>query len=377
MNAINDMRAGRILIVDDDDLVRQTLTGYLSARGFDTVDCNDPAAALQRTDLGSFHLLVTDLQMPAMDGIELIRRAQTAHPDLAAILITGHASIENAIEAMRSGAVDVVQKPFKFSALLSTVQRAMETQQLRLANRRLQAEVRERMAQLEAVNQELDAFAARLAHDLRGPLNNMRGITAFMLDELGPQADAELRDLMARGVRSGDQALKMVSDLLDFARLGHQEMALAPVDLDPLVGQVIDGLGVGLPPERCRFHLHGLGRVMGHAGLLRQVFANLIANALKFSAAQPVVRIDITGHSAANGMHEVRVRDNGAGFDPAQAHQLFKPFQRLHKQTEFAGHGMGLANVKRIVERHGGSVSATAVPGEGALFTLYLTAAPA
>jgi two-component system sensor histidine kinase/response regulator len=377
MNALNDLRPGRILIVDDDDLVRQTLLSYFSARGFDTVECNDPHAALQRTDLASFNLLITDLQMPAMDGIELIRRAQGAHPDLAAILVTGHASIENAIEAMRSGAVDVVQKPFKFSALLSTVQRAMETQQLRLANRRLQAEVRDRVAQLEAVNQELDAFAARLAHDLRGPVNNMRGIVAFMLEELGPAADAELRDLMQRGVKSGDQALKMVSDLLDFARLGNRAMALEPVDLNTVVAQVLAGLDTPLPSAQCRLNTQGLGRVMGHPGLLQQVMANLIANAQKFSAARPVIHIDITGHDTGDGMHELHVRDNGVGFDPAHAHQLFKPFQRLHPQAEFTGQGMGLANVKRIVERHGGTVSAASVPGEGAVFTLRLKAAPA
>ena len=260
---------------------------------------------------------------------------------------------------MRSGAVDVVQKPFKFSALLSTVQRALETQHLRQINRRLQAEVRERVAQLVAVNQELDAFAARLAHDLRGPVNNMRGITAFMLEELGPTCDEELRDLMRRGVKSGDQALKMVSDLLDFARLGHQEMALAPVDLTAVVAQAIESLGP-LPADRCRLHTEGLGRVMGHTGLLQQVFANLIANALKFSEGKPEIRIAITGHDTTDGMHEVQVRDNGAGFDPALAHQLFRPFQRLHPQAEFTGQGMGLANVKRIVERHGGRVEAQA-----------------
>ena len=377
MTAFDVLRHGRILIVDDDDLVRQTLVSYFSARGFDTEECDDPHVALQRADLASFNLLITDLQMPTMDGIELIRRAQTAHPDLAAILVTGHASIENAIEAMRSGAVDVVQKPFKFSALLSTVQRAMETQQLRQANRRLQAEVRERMAQLEAVNQELDAFAARLAHDLRGPVNNMRGIVAFRLDELGPQADAELRDLMQRGVKSGDQALKMVSDLLDFARLGNQAMALAPVDLQAVVAEVIDSLGPAVPSERCHIDTRGLGRVMGHPGLLHQVFANLIANALKFSDGQPEIRVAVTGHDTPDGWHEVRVQDNGVGFDPAHAHQLFTPFQRLHLQAELNGQGMGLANVKRIVERHGGTVSATSVPGEGAVFTLRLKAAPA
>ena len=376
MNALNDLRTGRILIVDDDDLVRQTLLSYFSTRGFDVVECDDPHAALQRTDLDAFNLLITDLQMPTMDGIELIRRAQTAHPDLAAILVTGHASIENAIEAMRSGAVDVVQKPFKFSALLSTVQRAMETQQLRQANRRLQAEVRERVAQLEAVNQELDAFAARLAHDLRGPVNNMRGITAFMLDELGPQVDGELRDLMQRGVKSGDQALKMVSDLLDFARLGNQSLTMAPVQLDDVLQVALATVKPQCDGRQIEWNIGPLPTIQGHAGLLQQVFANLIANALKFSAAQPVIRIGITGHDTGDGMHEVQVRDNGVGFDPAQAQHLFKPFQRLHLQTEFTGQGMGLANVKRIVERHGGTVSAASVPGEGAVFTLRLKAAP-
>jgi len=365
----------RILVVDDEPLQRQALVDVLRLEGYEALGCDTAEQALQQ-DLGAIDLLVTDLQMPRIDGIELIRRAQERHPDLPAILVTAHASIETAVDAMRSGAVDYVPKPFRLSTMISTVERALALQRLRRRNSQLQQEIRRQFDELLVVNQELDAFAARLSHDLRGPVANMRAILQLVADEQGAALPPDLATLVQAGVRSGDTALKMVRDLLDFARLGNRELTLEPVDLGPLVEQACSDVRALHPPQGCRVDVQPLPTVLGHAGLLHQVFVNLLGNGVKYSAArlQPVVTV-AARPADADGLVRIEVADNGVGFDPALASRLFRPFQRLHPTGAFTGEGMGLANVKRIVERHGGTVTAEGRPGEGSVFTVALRAA--
>ncbi len=371
-NQNNTGRPLRLLIVDDEDLLARTLHGFFQRKGYVVSSCASGPEALARDDIAEIDLLITDLQLPHMDGIELIDRMQAVNPDLSAILITGHASVDSAVKALRGGAVDYLQKPFTLTALDAVVDRAAQMQRLKAANRELQEELRRRNTELEAVNQELDAFAARLAHDLRSPINNVRGLVAVVREELGsnPEIDLDdLRDLLSRAVRSGDQALRMVNDLLDFARLGHGHLQLAPVDLNALLRRCVEPLAAHLPSERCHIEIGPLPTVLGHEGLLSQVFLNLLDNAIKYTEPKPRMLIQVDAVPFDDGRVGIRVRDNGVGFEPQQAGLLFLPFQRLHRRSEFTGEGMGLANVKRIVERHGGQVHAHSVFGEGASFT--------
>ena len=200
----------RLLVVDDEAPQQRALCEILVDQGYDVVGCTDPLVALGKLDHATFELLLTDLQMPGMDGIELTRRAQALAPDMVIVLMTAHGSIGSVVDAMKNGAIDYVQKPFRISGIVPAVERALEVQRLRVNNRRLEAEVSQQVRELVAVNQELDAFAARLAHDLRGPLVNMRSILAMVLQD----ADDLHAELLRRGLQSGDLALRMVRDLL-------------------------------------------------------------------------------------------------------------------------------------------------------------------
>lgn len=363
----------RILVVDDEPLQLKALVDVLRLEGYDAQGWESADTALRDACFTDADLLITDLRMPGVDGIEFIRRVQVRFPDLPAILVTAHASIESAVDAMRNGAVDYVLKPFRLSTMISTVERALALQRLRRRNSQLQQEIRAQYEQLLVVNQELDAFAARLSHDLRGPVANMRGILQLVADEHGAALPADLAALVQAGVRSGDTALKMVRDLLDFARLGHRDLTLEPIDLGPLLEQARQDVKALHPPQGCCIELRPLPPVLGHAGLLHQVFVNLLGNAVKYSASRPHPMVTVSaGPSAPDGLVQVQVSDNGVGFDPALASRLFRPFQRLHPTGTFTGEGMGLANVKRIVERHGGAVTADGRPGEGAVFTVAL-----
>jgi len=366
------VRTHRLLVVDDEDLLGHTLCSYFKTKGHEVITCTSGQEALARDDLASFDVLITDLQLPHLDGIELIAQLLEVNPDLAAIVMTGYASVDSAVQALRHGAIDYVQKPFTLSALEAVVERALHLQRLKQANRQLQEQLRNRNSELEAVNQELDAFAARLAHDLRSPLNNVRGIVAFVREEIGATLAPDMQELLARAVRSGDQALRMVSDLLDFARLGHGHLQLVPVPLGALVARCVEPLTAHLPSERCRMEIGELPTVLGHEGLLGQVFLNLLDNAIKYTEPKPQMLIQVDAQPRDQERVDIRVRDNGVGFDPQHAQHLFLPFQRLHRRSEFTGAGMGLANVKRIVERHGGQVSAQSTPGEGSTFTVTL-----
>jgi len=366
-------REGSLLVVDDDPLQSESLQLVLQEHGFRVERCDTPDEALAMLAQARFDLLLTDLQMPGMDGIELTRRAQLQSPDVVVVLMTGHANVPSVIEAMRQGAVDIVQKPFAYRALLVVIERALALQRLRCHNRRLQAEVRQKVVQLETVNAELDAFAARVAHDLRGPLLSIRGVLDAVLHDVreGAAPDAGLLEM---GVKSSDLSLRMVRDMLDFARLGNEALTLEPLSLDAALKGALETLSGETAGRDIRWDITPLPMVLGHPGLVRQVFVNLVGNALKYTVGRAPAQIAIRAASACDGSIEVVVEDNGVGFAPAQAGDLFKPFHRLHSSQQFGGEGMGLANVRRIMERHGGSVCGEGGVDQGARFTLTFPA---
>jgi signal transduction histidine kinase len=365
-----------LLVVDDEPKQQQAVCEILTEQGYDTTGFSDPKAALRVLEKHRFELLLTDLQMPDLNGIDLIRHAQVMAPDMVVVLMTAHGSVDSVVDAMRSGALDYVQKPFRLGTIVPVVERALEVQRLRVNNRSLQSAVSNQLRQLRAVNQELDAFAARLAHDLRGPLVNMRSILRMVEQELDASDDAPLADMLRRGVASGDLALRMIKDLLDFARLGNEPLTLAPVALDDVLNTSMSALEPLCNGRKIQWQLGPLPPIHGHAGLLHQAFVNLLGNAIKYTAAQAEAHIEVRATVRPSGNHEISVIDNGAGFDPAHTDQLFKPFRRLHSAQEFVGEGMGLANVRRIVERHGGSVEARGRLGEGATFTMVFPKHP-
>ena len=362
----------RLLVVDDEAPQQRALCEILVDQGYDVVGCTDPLVALEKLDHATFELLLTDLQMPGMDGIELTRRAQAVAPDMVIVLMTAHGSIGSVVDAMKNGAIDYVQKPFRISGIVPAVERALEVQRLRVNNHRLEAEVSEQVKELVAVNQELDAFAARLAHDLRGPLVNMRSIIDMTLKDSIAQLDPQQAELLRLGVQSGDLALRMVRDLLDFARLGNQPLTMMPLQLDDVLQAALATVKPQSQGRAIEWHIESLPSVNGHAGLLQQAFANLLGNAIKYTSTRELAHISVTAKTLPNGNHKIVFTDDGAGFDPKHADQLFKPFRRLHTADEFVGEGMGLANVRRIVERHGGTVLAWGHLGEGASFTITL-----
>ena len=241
-------------------------------------------------------------------------------------------------------------------------------------NETLDQRVAERTAELERANRELDAFSYSVSHDLRAPLRAINGFVHLAEESEGTTLSAEGREMLGRVKRNALRMGELIDDMLKFARIGRGALSLEKVSPGETAAEVVQELQ-GLYPQ-AEAVIGSLPGAVCDRALLKQVFANLIGNAFKYSARQAEPKIEIGARQEA-GETVYFVRDNGAGFDMQYAQRLFGVFQRLHHENEFPGTGVGLAIVKRIVERHGGRVWAESAPGAGATFHFTLGAAAA
>ncbi len=241
----------------------------------------------------------------------------------------------------------------------------------RSLNAELERRVAERTAQLQAANQELEAFSYSVSHDLRAPLRSINGFAGILNEDYADQIPAEARDYLVKISLSGEKMSHLIDKLLDFSRLGRKPLNRQQVELEPLLHAVIDALAPETAGRQIEWLLADLPFVNADPLLLQQVYANLLGNALKYTARCAIARIEV-GSLDQDGGRVYYVRDNGAGFDMQYADRLFGVFQRLHSETEFKGTGIGLAIVRRIIERHGGRVWAEAKVDQGATFYFTL-----
>lgn len=364
----------RLLIVDDEVPQMEALCQTLRDHGYQTTGFACGRAALESVTPGAFDLLVADLMMPDLDGIRLLQAVREVDPNLVGVIMTGEGTIDSAVEAMKAGALDYILKPFRLSVILPVLSRALAVRQLRIENQRLQRRVRERTEELEAANRELEAYSSSVSHDLRTPLRHVLGFLGFALESARNQMPVSARQDLESAMSAARKMDQLIRDLLDYSRTGRLELKAASVDLADLVGEVVREFAPELHGRRVDWDLGPLPVVRGDRLLLRQVFMNLISNALKFTRPRAAARIEIGSRSRADGV-SIFVRDNGVGFDMRAADRLFGTFQRLHSADLFEGNGIGLANVQRIVQRHGGRVWAEGQPGAGAVFGFDLPAA--
>lgn len=369
---MGESATARLLIVDDEKAHLDALCDILSAHGYETQGYTSGADALAALRTSRFDLLLADLNMPDMDGINLLRSALSLDPTLIGIIMTGDGSIATAIAAMKSGALDYVLKPFRLNMVLPVLSRAAQVKALRQKNAALEHEVHRRMEELATANRDLEAFSSSVSHDLRAPLRIVDGFSSILMSKHSHQLDEKGLHYLSR-IRAGVADMnELVEGLLRLSHLGQAVVDRSEVDVARLVKEVLDELREGNFLLDDRVHVDAqLPAALADALLLRQVFANLLSNACKFTAHVQQPRVHV-GHQVRDGESVYFVKDNGAGFDMAQAQRLFEPFQRLHTTEEFSGHGVGLSIVQRIVKLHGGRIWAEATAGEGACFYFSL-----
>lgn len=237
--------------------------------------------------------------------------------------------------------------------------------------RRLNEDLRRRAMQLEEANKDLESFSFSISHDLKAPLRALTGFSSMLLDDHARELQGEACYLLEAIGANAKNMARLIDDILAFSRAGGKEIELNLIDIGNIVKDVIEEVKPSVEGRTVRFDLGELPSAMGDCPTVRQVFFNLIANAVKFTRPRDEAIIEIRGEESGDEI-TYYVKDNGVGFNPAYSDKLFGLFQRLHSAKEFEGTGIGLASIKRIVNKLGGRVWATGSPDEGASFYFTL-----
>ncbi len=377
----------RLLLVDDNADMRDYLKQLLS-QYYEVEAVGDGLAALRAIAHQIPDLVLTDVMMPGMDGFELLRslRSQETTREMPIILLSARAGEESRLEGLRAGADDYLIKPFSARELLAKVNvtlklarmrreaayREQVMQEMEKLNTTLEQRVQERTMQLQAINQELEAFSSTVSHDLRTPLQYILSVAELLHTRFSRSGldETSLRYLNLI-VQSARAAGTMVDDLLEFSHMGRVEIRFTQVSMNTLMQQVLEQLQPEVAGRKICWQIDYLPDVQADATLLHLVMQNLLSNAIKYT--RDCIPAEITVGSMENEQEIVfYVRDNGAGFDMKYRHRLFSIFQRLHPQERFEGTGVGLANVRRIIHRHGGQTWAKGEIDRGATFYFSL-----
>ncbi len=221
---------------------------------------------------------------------------------------------------------------------------------------KLNSELTQRVEELGTVNRELESFSYSVSHDLRAPLRHVDGFARILKEEYSLNMPEDAIRYLDRVLEAATHMGQLIDDLLNLARKGQKEMKREGVQIASVVKQAIAELPLEAQERHIEWRIEPLPEMNCDAGLLKLVFINLLSNAVKFTRQQPIAVIEI-GARMTGGLATIFVRDNGVGFDPRYADKLFGVFQRLHRQEDFEGTGVGLATVQRIIRRHGGEIT--------------------
>jgi signal transduction histidine kinase len=260
---------------------------------------------------------------------------------------------------------------FALEAMQRDERRRAVEDELRRLSEELEQRVQERTHELRAANAELEAFSYSVSHDLRAPLRAINGFSQMLLSRYVDKLDADGLHALER-VRAGSERMAVLIDsMLELSRLGRQPIEFGDVDLSALAADVVEDLRAAEPKRDVEVVIEPNVSAKGDNELLRVALQNLLGNAFKFTSQQPRARVQF-GRTEQSGHAAIFVRDNGIGFDMNYADKLFRPFERLHSESEFSGTGIGLATVHRIIARHGGRAWAESAIGDGATFYFTL-----
>jgi two-component system sensor histidine kinase/response regulator len=372
----------QILVIDDERGLREGCRRALSRHGYMVDVAATGQEGLTKVRQGEFALALIDVMMPDISGIELLETIRTHDPEIVCIIVTGYATVELAVTAMKVGAHDFIAKPFSDDNLLLAVEKGLETRRLRLEARRLQCieEEARRLSHEKAMLEELDrvksAFMLKVAHELRAPIAAIRSFMDLILAGYG--SPEKQRQMQKRASERAEELLNLVNDLLNLARLKEAQGTSRKEIVS--IGEILtDVLGLHEPEaegKQIELHLE-MGpcpTCLADAAHIKELWTNLVSNAIKYTPPGGQVTIRLFG---GNGLVIGEVADTGIGIAKKDLPRLFEEFFRTDEAKAFAQHGtgLGLSIARQIVLECGGDISVESEPGQGTRFTFRLPAA--
>lgn len=366
-----------ILVVDDEAPQAQALCDILNLNGYAATGCTSGAQALEVLARGHYDLLMSDLMMPKMDGITLIRAALTSDPALVVLIMTGAGTIKTAVEAMKAGALDVILKPFKGSEILLAVTRALNVRELRADNVRLRASLNERTIALEASNQSLatanhglERMLAIVSHDMRAPLQGIRACIDMLTDR--GEVTASGLPLCSAIQTEASRLVDLATDLIDVSRISRGQMPWHWDGIDPheVVAEVVAAMQGVAVAAKVRLTADTIisTTIRGDGSACRRLLINLISNAIRHAHARTITVSAVVLQAHMRFI----VADDGRGIDPTASERLGRPFAISGETSTLGGVGLGLAICLGIADAHGGQITIHSRLGKGTRVTVDL-----
>jgi len=372
-----------ILVVEDEAGTRATLSAILEDAGYEVTGLEKGTEARKMIRSHSFNVIITDIRLPDVGGLEILELAKEINPDVAVIMMTGYASIETAVNAVNEGAYAYFVKPVNPDEIKTTITNALKQQRLSLENKRLVESLQRSNKLLFEANEELkkatqakSEFLASMSHELRTPLNVIIGFSELMRDKVPGKINEEQRQCLSDILDSSHRLLNLVNEVLDLSKVesGKMEFKLENVALTEVIESLTRTMLPVLAPRKQSLDIEieeGLPAVHVDEGRLEQVLLNLATNSSKFTPDGGKLKIE----AVRNGdWCQVSVIDNGIGIKEEDQERIFEPFCWLDNPLtkEKSGTGLGLALVETIVEKYGGRIWVESEYGKGSRFTFTL-----
>ncbi len=355
-----------ILVIDDEESMRDSCSLILVKDGYRAETAENGLAGLEKIKALQPHLILIDLKMPGLNGFEVLEQARALDPNLIPVVITGYATVESAVEAMKKGAYDFLPKPFTPEELRIIIRRGLERRRLSL-----EAEALRREKKLMEEN-----FITLVSHQLRSPLVAIQQYFEVILAGMTAPLDDRLKDMLLRARERMGALLCLINDWLDLTRLSHGQIfdKIKPLSLQPLLRKLVEFMKPAAAENKVSLRLEeaaGSDLVSGDEQSLEQVFSNLLSNAIKYNRPEGSVTVRLREEKDAVS---VEVQDSGIGIAPEHLPHIFDQFYRVKRSEDqkVKGTGLGLAIAKKIVEAHNGLIRVASELGRGTTFTVLL-----
>ena len=375
----------KILVTDDELNTLKTLSANLEDMGYRVSTATNGKEALALIRKRGFNIVIADIKLPDISGLEILETAKELNPETAVIMITGHASIETAVNAINEGAYAYILKPVTMSELETTLKNALREQRLLSENRELVESLQQSNKRLEEANRALEQvsqaksdFTARMSHELRTPLNSIIGFSEVLLSKkMSPTDQATHEEFLGYIHISAEHLLHLIDSILDLSKIEAGKLTLEPREFNLRV--LLEDVKITVLPmltakkQTLTIEIgEGINTIFADEPKMRQIFLNLLSNAHKFTPRGGRIRV-VCRMEDPHLLH-CSVIDNGIGISPQDQQKIFEEFGQLKKNPgdNAKGVGLGLSIARRLVELHGGSIWVVSEPGGGCTFTFTI-----